>query len=372
MHPYTRRTFTLSASAALAGSAMQAVELGAKPYQRPDASWFAACPFGISTHWTALSQTIHPADWRPFPETVAKFDVERFADLIASSGASYLIFTSCHALQWLAGPCDAIERILPSRTNKRDMIGELARALRRRGIHLILYYNHSCNHGDDPAWELAVGYHEPDKSRFVANLLAIIRELGERQGDLIKAWWFDSCYSVDTHGRATANRPSRTTSAPLERVGRTAKAGYADRLVTLNAGMMRYYLYTDHQDYEWGEANDLVAVPAAQFTPDGLQAHRWVCLDNFAWVHSPVQRAAGPRPLSLEHCRSTSKRRTATGAGHLQHRRGPQRRLPAGDAGAAEAASDPGGLRRTQVIFGVGEYVARATSTGRGVTLGLV
>jgi len=56
MHPYTRRTFTLSASAALAGSALQAVELGAKPYQRPDASWFAACPFGVSTHWTALSQ----------------------------------------------------------------------------------------------------------------------------------------------------------------------------------------------------------------------------------------------------------------------------------------------------------------------------
>ena len=301
MHPYTRRTFTLSASAALAGSALQAVELGAKPYQRPDASWFAACPFGVSTHWTALSQTIHTADWRPFPETVAKFDIERFADDIASSGASYLIFTSCHALQWLAGPCDAIERILPSRTNKRDMIRELARALRRRGIHLILYYNHSCNHGDDPAWELAVGYHEPDKSRFVANLLAIIRELGERQGDLIKAWWFDSCYSVDTHGaRYGKSTIPDDFRFPWNEWVETAKAGYADRLVTLNAGMMRYYLYTDHQDYEWGEAQDLIAVPAAQFTPDGLQAHRWVCLDNLAWVHSQYNEPLVPARFRLD------------------------------------------------------------------------
>jgi len=80
---------------------------------------------------------------------VAKFEIERFADQIAGAGASYLIFTTCHALQWLAGPCDAIERVLPGRTNKRDMVGELARALKQRNVHFILYYNHSCNHGDD-------------------------------------------------------------------------------------------------------------------------------------------------------------------------------------------------------------------------------
>jgi len=56
--------------------------------------------------------------------------------------------------------------------------------------------------------------------------------------------------------------------------------GKPKRLATLNAGMMRYYLYTDRQDYEWGEANDLIAIPAGQFTPHGLQEHRWVCLDD--------------------------------------------------------------------------------------------
>ncbi len=312
----TRRTFAKLTASALFRTALEAhaatAPVAAAAYQRADASWFAACPFGVSTHWTALSQSIHPADWRPFPETVAKFNVQRFADHIAATGASYLIFTTCHALQWLAGPCDAIERILPGRTHARDMIGELARALRQRSIHFIAYYNHSCNNGDDPAWELACGYHEPDKSRLVENLLSIVRELGERHGELIKAWWFDSCYSLDTHG---ANWGKSTVPEnfrfPWNEWVAAAKSGYPNRLVTLNAGMMRYYLYTDHQDYEWGEANDLIAVPAAQFTPDGLQAHRWVCLDNSDWVHSRYNQslvAARYKPEELRAYVQTAHR----------------------------------------------------------------
>jgi hypothetical protein len=309
MSAETRRTFAKMAASALLGTTLEAGGRAAptttSTYKRADASWFAACPFGVSTHWTALSQAVHPADWRPFPETVAKFDVERFADNIAASGASYLIFTSCHALQWLAGPCDAIERVLPGRTNKRDMIGELARALRQRGVHFIAYYNHSCNHGDDPAWELAVGYHEPDKSRLVANLLGIVRELGERHGELMKAWWFDSCYSLDTHGANWGKGTIPDTyHFPWNDLVAAAKSGNPDRLVTLNAGMMRYYLYTDQQDYEWGEANDLIAVPAAQFTPDGLQAHRWVCLDNPGWVHSGYNEPLSSARFKLEELRS--------------------------------------------------------------------
>jgi hypothetical protein len=298
VHTNTRRTFAKAAAAALLGSKLQAAPAA---YQRADAGWFAACPFGVSTHWTALSQAIHPADWRPFPETVARFDVERFADRIASSGAAYLIFTACHALQWLAGPCDAIERVLPGRTNRRDMVGELARACRQRKVHFILYYNHSCNQGNDPDWEYAVGFHDPERRRLVSNLLAIIRELGERHGELVKAWWFDSCFSLDKSGTspgATAN--TGRNQIPWNEWVSAAKSGNPNRLVTLSPGMLRYYLYTDHQDYESGEANELVAVPAARFTPDGLQAHRWVCLDNRDWVHSLYNRPLARAHFGLE------------------------------------------------------------------------
>ena len=301
MQAYTRRAFAASATGALLGANLEGEQTDPSAYQRADAAWFAACPFGVSTHWTALSQTIRPADWRPFAETVARFGVERFADRVAATRASYLIFTSCHALQWLAAPCAAIERVLPGRTNLRDMVGELARALDQRNVHFILYYNHSCNHGDDPDWEYAAGFHEADKNRFIANLLAIIRELGERHGALLKAWWFDSCSSLDQRGPRWSGSGMRyNIRVPWDDWVRAAKAGKSDRLVTLSPGMMRYYLYTAHQDYEWGEANDLVAVPAAQFTPDGLQAHRWVCLDNPGWVHSRYNEPLATSRFALE------------------------------------------------------------------------
>jgi hypothetical protein len=84
----TRRAFATAATTALWGARVDAGQAGTSTYKRADAAWFAACPFGVSTHWTALSQAVRPADWRPFPETVAKFHVEQFADRIAAAGAS--------------------------------------------------------------------------------------------------------------------------------------------------------------------------------------------------------------------------------------------------------------------------------------------
>jgi hypothetical protein len=54
-------------------------------------------------------------------------------------------------------------------------------------------------------------------------------------------------------------------------------------------------MYTQHQDYLPGEANDLIEVPTSRYHANGLQNHRWVCLDNDDWVHSrpntPLARA---------------------------------------------------------------------------------
>jgi hypothetical protein len=309
MQPNTRRVFAKTAASAFVvnrlplsyAGALEAQTTGAT-YKRADTSWFAACPFGISTHWTALSQTIHPADWRPFPETVDNFNVERFIERIAAAGASYLIFTSAHALQQIAAPCEALDRVLPGRTTKRDMIGELARACEQNKLYFILYYNHSCNHGDDPAWEHAVGYHQPDKGRLVSNLTAILKEIGERYGERLKGFWFDSCASLDSHGPGWGDEiMPESYRFPWEAWSAAAKTGNPSRLVTLSPGMMRYYLYSTHQDYESGEANDLVAVPAAQYTPDGLQAHRWICLDNAEWVHNGYNKPLVAARFGLEH-----------------------------------------------------------------------
>jgi Alpha-L-fucosidase len=284
----------IGASALVAASSRGAQ---AASYKQADSSWLAACRFGVSTHWTAQSQPVGADDWLPFEETVARFSPSSYLDQIATTGAQYVIFTSTHALQMLPAPSASIDRIAPGRTTKRDLIGELADACQSRGLHFILYYNHSCNSGDDPAWEHAVGYHAADKSRLAGNLIEIVRELGIRYGSRAEAWWFDSCFSLDPRGAYN----SVTTDLhgfqfPWEKWIDAAKAGFDARLVALSSGMLTHFIYSTHQDYEGGEANDLVAVPSSRFTPDHLQGHRWVCLDNPGWVHSRVMTPlAAPR-----------------------------------------------------------------------------
>lgn len=297
----------LAAAVPLEASADAGAAINADGYRRANTDWFAACRFGISTHWTAQSQPVGADDWVPFEEAVNRFDVARYVEQIAGAGAEYVIFTSTHALQMLAAPCEAIDRIAtgriaPRRTTRRDMIGELADACRARGLRLILYYNHSCNRGDDPAWEYEAGYHGADKRKFTDNILGIVRELGGRYGERVAGWWFDSCGSLDPRGIYNGvSTDLKGFQFPWEELTAAAKTGYGERLVTLSSGMLTHFLYSTHQDYEWGEANDLVAVPAARFTPDGLQGHRWVCLDNTAWVHSDVMTPLAAPRYALDH-----------------------------------------------------------------------
>ncbi|MEO6906509.1 MAG: alpha-L-fucosidase [Abditibacteriaceae bacterium] len=257
-------------------------------YQPADTQWFSQCRFGIATHWTAQSAPVagEPLD---FATAVAAFDVDTFIDRVADTGAEYLLFTGTHALQKLPAPCRAIDAILPGRTTERDLIGELMRACQQRGLYFLLYYNHSCNTGDDRDWESAVGYHGEDKSIFADNLCRIVAELGERYGQQLSAWWFDSSYSIDPSGPAnTVTTDMSNFQFPWEQFSASAKVGHYARLVTFNSGMHeneRNHLYTSHQDYLAGEVNDLIDPPQARFGVHGLQEHRWVCLDNPNWNH---------------------------------------------------------------------------------------
>jgi len=296
--PTRRAILKAIGASAFAGTAVR--QAYGNGQTRADASWLAHSSFGISTHWTALSKTVDADGWRPFAQTVDRFSPEQYADQVANAGANYVIFTSAHALQMLPAPCAAIDRVLPGRTTRRDLIGELADACHARGLRFILYYNHSCNNGDDPDWEYAVGYHDADKSRLMSNLLGIIRELSDRYRTRIDGWWFDSCGSLDPGDWHHGFHKPVTTDMHGFKVNwdewiDAAKSGSTASLVTLNPGMLYHYVYSARQDYEAGESNQPVAVPSSQFTQEGLQGHRWVCLDNPGWVHGQVLTPlAGP------------------------------------------------------------------------------
>ncbi len=218
-------------------------------------------------------------------------------DQFAAAGADYLLFTAAHALQMLPAPHPLIDQILPGRTCQRDLITELAEALGRRGKPLLVYYNHSCNQGQDRAWEQAVGYHDRDKRKFARNLTDIVGWMGEKYKAKIKAWWFDSPYSLDPRGPHSSVSTDMTGfQFPWEQFTVAAKLGYPARLVTYNPGVAETFLYTTHQDYWSGELVNLQAPARSRYLDNGLQWFGWTCLEDRAWVHHQVNTEI-PKPL---------------------------------------------------------------------------
>jgi len=146
------RTTTAGAAAAITSRLLLAGEenLGpSSPYKRSNTDWLAKCRFGAGIHWTA--QTVpRSGQPKPFQEAVDAFDLDGSIKSVEYTGADYVLFTSAHALQMLPAPNPMLDRILPGRTCKRDLIMELADALAAKGKHLLVYYNHSCNHNQDP------------------------------------------------------------------------------------------------------------------------------------------------------------------------------------------------------------------------------
>jgi hypothetical protein len=238
----------------------------------------------------------------PFPKAVADFDLMGFIAAVEHAGADYVLFTSAHALQMLPAPHPVLDKILPGRTCERDLIAELADALAAKQKHLLVYYNHSCNGKQDAAWEQAVGYHAPNKERFAQNLMEIVSWMGDRYRDKIKAWWFDSPYSLDTRGpHNSVTTDMSGFQFPWERFTAAAKTGDPARLVTYNAGVNETFLYTTHQDYWAGELVDLKHPPTARYhSANGLQWFGWTCLEDRAWVHHRLDTEIPPPLYSDE------------------------------------------------------------------------
>jgi hypothetical protein len=194
------RSTAIASAACIADRELLAAQSQPNPsYKRANTDWLAKCRFGIGIHWTA--QTV-PRTGQPkaFQKAVADFDLEGFMAAVEHAGADYVLFTAAHALQMLPAPNPVLDKILPGRTCERDLLRELADALATEGKHFLVYYNHSCNHQQDEKWERAVGYHDTNKQRFATNLMEIVSWMGDHYKAKIKAWWFDSPYSLDPRG----------------------------------------------------------------------------------------------------------------------------------------------------------------------------
>ncbi len=271
---------------------------------RSSAQWLARAQYGLMFQWGEWGYPEH-GEGKPWPKMIDDFNVEKFADMVQSTGAGYVIWSATWRSYYFPAPIRAIEQIMPGRTSRRDLIGEIADALNRRGIKLMLYYH--CGYGDRE-WETRnFGTTDPNQTGtdalFRKNWIAIITEVGERYGDRLAGWFIDEGWY-----------PS-----PFEEQDRALKAGYPARIVSFN-DWIRPRL-TDFQDVEFGEAFDGLNHGAGQLFPDGppaggdgiyvtgphkgLQAHGMFILDGADYgpewgIWRPDTGIAKPRYTSAQ------------------------------------------------------------------------
>ena len=219
---------------------------------RSNAKWLAGAKYGLMFQWGEWGYPEH-GEGKPWPKMIDDFNVEKFADMVKSTGAGYVIWSATWRTYYFPAPIEAIERIMPGRTSKRDLIGELADALNQRGIKFMLYYH--CGYGDRE-WQVRnFGTTDPDQigtdALFRKNWIAIITEVGERYGNRLAGWFIDEGWY-----------PS-----PFEEQNKALKAGNPGRIVSFN-DWVRPRL-TDFQDVEFGEAFNGLNDGAGKLFPDG-------------------------------------------------------------------------------------------------------
>ncbi len=77
----------------------------------------------------------------PFEAAAKAFDAEAWADLFEKAGARYVVFVTKHHDGYCLWPTNVANPWRPGWNSRRDFVGELAEAVRARGMRFGLYYS---------------------------------------------------------------------------------------------------------------------------------------------------------------------------------------------------------------------------------------
>jgi len=241
------------------------------------AAWMQQARWGVMTHYLADWQShVHHLDMNvdEWNRLVDGFDADLMARQLQTVGAKYYQISIGQNSGYYLSPNRAYDRITgirPGNCSRRDLVADLAAALQKRGIRLMVYLPSGAPAGDkaaDAALEWQNGPH-PNKE-FQRKWEEVIREWSLRWGKNVSGWWFDGCYFANSMYRSP-DPPNFASFAAA------ARAGNSDAIVAFNPGVIyRQISLTPYEDFIAGEIDkpDLVTVRrAADGKVDGAQIH---------------------------------------------------------------------------------------------------
>ncbi len=245
---------------------------------KSNTDWLYQAKWGVFAHYladtfgTGVEQTLTPDSWN---RRIDAFDVEALASQLESVGAGYYCLSIGQNSGFYLSPnatYDRLTGITPSKLSHRDLVADLAAALIKRNIRLMVYFT-TCAPAKDhdaiqrlrctPPWDPKLIGLSPESysreegertderlSEFQRNWEAIIREWSLRWGKKVSGWWLDGAYCFDKMYKHADEPNYESFLAAL-------KAGNPDSIISFNRGA-GYLLHTHDyagDDFTAGEVD---------------------------------------------------------------------------------------------------------------------
>lgn len=256
-------------------SAKAAIEADRQEARRSRASteWLSKAGYGLMFHWTSQSIGTN-GTIKPFDQAVADFPLDQFIEMVAATGAGYVLFTVGHAQPFCPAPLSSWEKYHPRKTTKRDLIAEMAQALNAKGIKLMCYF----------PTHVVGKYPKASGTEFTQMTSDILKEFGERYREKVVGYWFDGFYQCF----------EKYPDFSFRDFFKVCKTGNSERIIAVNSWI--YPNVTEWQDYWAGETASPVAVPVngtnARGPGQGLRYQALLIMEPY-WVQQKVEM---PKP----------------------------------------------------------------------------
>lgn len=217
--------------------------LGRVAAARANAAWLRQARYGLFFQYGAWGYPNNVGNRKSVDQQAQDFHIPTFVQMVKSTGASYVIWS----FSWWGFkpdmPVPSIDAVIGNGTYtaQRNLIGQIATALKAEGIRFLLYYHTGTEEAgwwsrqNMPATFPTRG--TGDRSTFFNNWSAVLTDIGNTLGTNLDGLFFDDGMIY--------------YPAPFERLQTVARTGNSNRLIAWNSWVMPRF--TDFQDVAFGE-----------------------------------------------------------------------------------------------------------------------
>ncbi len=259
-----------------------------------DTTWMQDGKYGLFYQYGSWGYPDNVGPRKSVDQQAADFNVQRFVRTVKETGAGYVIWSWSWWGYKPDMPSDSVDAIIGdgSYTAQRDLIGEVAAALKAEGIGFALYYHEG---KEESGWWQKQNWPSTfrttgvgDRSTFFTNWKNVVSEIGQRLGDNLDGFFFDDGGSV-------------YYPAPFESLMEAARTGNPERVVAWNNGLERLPRVTEFQDVWFGEISAGLAESAGgspvggdgiirSGSNKGLLDHGMLMFENDWGIHNQNQK----------------------------------------------------------------------------------